>query len=509
MTTWNIVGTSCMDDLGNVRPAVLLESNPAAVIFSGDLHYTNMGTARYMRGVEWIPDVFWREGVGGAPANARSVQRILDRFELWNGDAGLPNWTDFWTRARAMGVPCYWQLDDHDCLGDNWDHTTTVLSNTFPDSGVGAYTPGSLSAPFGQSILGANMTLADVLYIWRMRQQAKRILMAKYMANPLNQGYNGDIPVAMVGTASASDFDIDYFYLDYGLNSEPGGKAFRHIFIDGVSYKARMSDPDNASKTFAGAVQTSWMQSAMLSAKQQGFLNVFLWSTKDIFGPDNNDGMGAYTYWRDNSLLAFKEANQIPLIAISGDKHLGHTSISRKDQGGITDLLVHCSSPFGSRHSTLVQHKELVWAANRADQPVFERVVKDPVNRIIRMQTVDGYDPSIILNEDIVPMGQCLPIQSSRRMPMPQKPRSGYTPTAVTVTASPFTWQNLTGRAVSVVISAGTLTDVQISQDNFTTAYSMGANQRQVLLQRGESLRITHSSTPTMAYFPVLDADER
>ena len=69
-------------------------------------------------------------------------------------------------------------------------------------------------------------------------------------------------------------------------------------------------------------------------------------------------------------------------------------------------------------------------------------------------------------------------------------------------------WDGATGRATSVTISGGTLTDVQISQDNFTTSYSVGASQRQVILQRGEAIRVTYSVAPTMAYFPVVEAGE-
>lgn len=501
-TPFDIVVFSCSDDLGNVRPKRLLARKPrkpVAVIANGDLHYSNMGTGRYVRGKMWYPDVLWRDGVPNPPENARSVARLLERFEVWNGDQGLPVWREFWAEARAQGIPVYWMLDDHDMNGDNEDHSLACLSGTFPDSYVGV-NDGSGKAPYGQVLTAAQMTLADKLSVWRMRQAAKKVLLAKYMANPPSPGFNGDIPAGMVGVAQASDFDIDYFALDFGVNGEAGGQCFRVLCPDGVSYKGRMADPDDATKNFYGPVQTAWFRAQLLDAKAKGMFTLWV-SNKDLYGTDNNDGIGAaYTYWRDQQ-LAFIEANDIKVSVASGDKHLLHTSIAYKSQGAITDLVEHGACPFGSRHSPLNQHKELVWSAPSAHRAGYLRVTVDPDARTVRMATCDGYDDEP-LSVDVLSFDSRRPIQSIRRPISRPVARGGWERAAITVPASGSSWQNTTGGPVTVLVVGGTVTNVAISRDG--VQYDSLGVTRQVVLCNGEFIRPTYSSVPTMFYLPLV-----
>lgn len=520
MTVWSVTGTSCLDVQGNVRPSVLLNSSvgrPKLVVINGDGHYSNMGPEGLVRGVNWDPDVLWRPGMANPPTNARTLQRVLDRFELFNGEDGTPPWAEFHAIKEANNILVDYLLDDHDLLGDNWDFTLTALNGTFPDTFVGTNViPGT--EPFGQVLSLAGGTSAnddgmkntDTLDVWRIRQQAKRILLPKYFSNPPSGAPNGDIPAAMVGVAVAADFDVDYYVRDFGPNGELGGSCIRHIFVDSVAYKARIADADITGKTFWGAVQTAWLKARLLEAKQRGFGKTFLWMTKDVFGGDNKDGMGyAYTAARTD-LLTFIRDNDIDVTIMSGDKHNGHVSIARIDQGDIVDLLVYCVSPCGSRHSALDQHRQLVCGFNSSDLPNFCEILTDASARTCTVRMIDAYDTSHVLSEDVLAFGQRLPIRSYRSSRDPVRPRGNYGRTAVTVGTSPWTWQNLTGRAVSMVLTGGTLTNVEISQDDFTTTDSLGTAQRQVQLQAGESVRVTWSSgTLTAAYYPVLLADER
>lgn len=74
------------------------------------------------------------------------------------------------------------------------------------------------------------------------------------------------------------------------------------------------------------------------------------------------------------------------------------------------------------------------------------------------------------------------------------------TPSSITVSASPFTYQNTHGSPISVVLSGGTVSKTEFSTDN-TNWYDVGALQK-VDLQPNEYVRVTYSSTPTMTKVP-------
>lgn len=75
----------------------------------------------------------------------------------------------------------------------------------------------------------------------------------------------------------------------------------------------------------------------------------------------------------------------------------------------------------------------------------------------------------------------------------------GYNPianTAITVTASPFTWTNNTGDTVNVYISGGTVSSVVASPGNpIGSATGMSA-----IVPQGQSVTVTYSAAPTMSY---------
>lgn len=503
--SFNFVIAGCMDDLGRVAPARLLSGNPVHVTLNGDLHYSDMGTSRIMRGTRWDPDIFWRDGDANPPVNARTLQRLIDRYELWCGDNGMPEYREFWAKARALGIPVKATFDDHDFGVDNSDHSLLGLQNTFPLSYVGANT-GVGDAPFGQTIAPSSFTQADVLQVWRARQAAVAWWKGKYGANPASPGINGDIPPSMVGLATAADYPIHYFYQDHGPGGEDGGNTVRVIWPDCVSYKAAKTATENSAKTFLGAVQTAWLKATMLDAKARGFGMVILVLSKDVAGADNLDGMGNYTWWRDNEFLPYIQANDIPAVCITGDKHLAHVSQYSTAAGDLTDLLIHCACPFGSRHSALAHHKQLVWSAPHADRPVYERVTVDASARTVTLTMLDGYDDTVLV-EDVLPFGSRIPISSTRRAFTPPLSRGGYDRFTITVPASTVAWQNTTGRPISVTVVGGTVSDIAISRDG--TTYDALGVLRQFTLQPGEYFKPTYSSAPTAFGYPHLLSDER
>lgn len=499
------ITVSCLDDQGRVNPMRWLRHKPAFIILNGDFHYTNMGTARDMLGQLWLPDVLSRPGEDPPPpANARTLQRMIDRYELWAGENGCPEWQQFWAAVRAGGIPVKARRDDHDFLGDNWCHDLVSLSGTFPDSHVGTY-GNDYKEPFNGRYLAAAMLQTDTLHIWRLANQAWAWFKAKYTKNPASPGYNGDVPSAMVGVATPQDYPIDYWHEDYGPAGELGGRLHRVIYPDCLSYKSPFATAEGPLKQFFGVEQTKWLYATLLDAKAKGIPSIDLVLTKDVFGADNKDGLGNYTTVRA-ALLQFLEDNAIPGVHVStGDKHLAHISIARKANGGITDLAVFCACPGGSRHSALDQHDELVWAAPRDDRHVYMLTTVDDVAGTVTKTIFDAFDDDTVLAEDVIPLGQRLPISSKRYAEEKPVVRGGYEPFTITVPASGTAWQNTTGRDVNAVITGGTVSAVAISRDGST--YDSGLpTSSQVYVANGEFLRITYTGVPTVRIYPRLTA---
>jgi hypothetical protein len=76
-------------------------------------------------------------------------------------------------------------------------------------------------------------------------------------------------------------------------------------------------------------------------------------------------------------------------------------------------------------------------------------------------------------------------------------------PTAVgiTVTASPFAWQNLQMEDGSVVISGGVVSNIQYSTDG-TNYFTTGLTSGIFPVGAAHFLQVTYSGTPTMTFMP-------
>jgi hypothetical protein len=73
---------------------------------------------------------------------------------------------------------------------------------------------------------------------------------------------------------------------------------------------------------------------------------------------------------------------------------------------------------------------------------------------------------------------------------------------AIAVTASPFTYQNLSGYQEKVMVVGGTVTAIEISNDGATWT-NTGAIAGPVLIDNGQHVRVTYSVAPTMSRMPV------
>lgn len=70
-------------------------------------------------------------------------------------------------------------------------------------------------------------------------------------------------------------------------------------------------------------------------------------------------------------------------------------------------------------------------------------------------------------------------------------------PVAITPGASPYTYQNASSYAASVVVQGGTVTKVEFSRDG-TTFFDIGVLAGMIALSAYDSLRVTYAVAPTM-----------
>ena len=78
---------------------------------------------------------------------------------------------------------------------------------------------------------------------------------------------------------------------------------------------------------------------------------------------------------------------------------------------------------------------------------------------------------------------------------------STVVPSGITVTASPFTYQNTTAFNGDVIISGGTVSDIEFTRDN-TTFYTVGFIEGVLRLSPSDRVRVTYTVAPTMTYVP-------
>ena len=74
-------------------------------------------------------------------------------------------------------------------------------------------------------------------------------------------------------------------------------------------------------------------------------------------------------------------------------------------------------------------------------------------------------------------------------------------PSNITVSTSPFTYQNTTGYDGDVIISGGTVSNIEFTRDN-TTFYTVGFIEGVLRLSPSDRVRVTYTVAPTMTYVP-------
>lgn len=74
-------------------------------------------------------------------------------------------------------------------------------------------------------------------------------------------------------------------------------------------------------------------------------------------------------------------------------------------------------------------------------------------------------------------------------------------PSSVTPGASPYTYQNTSGRPGDIIVSGGTVSAIAFSRDN-ATFYGVGAVSGVFPLSAYDFLRVTYTVAPTMTFIP-------
>ncbi|UOF77819.1 phoD-like phosphatase [Bacteriophage sp.] len=365
-STWCLTATSCHYQTRPMRTQGILDARPVAHFLNGDCFYFAPGQSNYWgfstpdAGLSNTPDDFYRKFLQGwyaYPWQALSARRVTGDLKM------------------------YWVPDDHGWGGSDWDHTITNANNG--NNPVNAVTQRDVLNHFRAGLLGHNQ------------------IRTEFFDNPPNGQPNGDIPAAMVGTASAAEYPILYFALDYGPGGAVGGNLIRVIVPDFVNYKTQIAAADNASKTLLGVTQKAWIKAQWLDAKARGFKHVIMMCSKDLYNTMNDDGFKSYIT-EMNELLAYAQTNDIPVLWATGDRHSPHVALTRTLSGDTYDSFVVCACPANHDGDPMTFYQQCIDLNNTkgSDSGCWHKITIDETRQVTRIAIMDlftdqewrGYD---------------------------------------------------------------------------------------------------------------------
>jgi len=104
---------------------------------------------------------------------------------------------------------------------------------------------------------------------------------------------------------------------------------------------------------------------------------------------------------------------------------------------------------------------------------------------------------------DVTPPAQAVPTPFDTLAPptFQDVPGRFLRPSGVTPGASPYTYQNTSGRPGNMIVSGGTVSAIAFSRDN-ATFYSVGVVSGVFPLSAYDFLRVTYTVAPTMTFIP-------
>lgn len=234
------------------------------------------------------------------------------------------------TRVRpgwlAMSAACgdeFYQPDDHEWGGDDWDHSITQAND-----------------PGGVNLNCA--TQAEVDTHWWNSNQAIIETISTYCDHPTNTDPEAiaDIPAASA-EVTAAHYPVRYFRKGYDIDGNESATPLVEVFVlDAISYRSPIAAPT----TILGTNQLNWLKTYLLASTATFKVIASSKKTYKGGGTENQDTWGEYTTER-NALLDYIDANGITgVIWITGDKHTPHV-ISLQKPGDPYDHLDVCACP--------------------------------------------------------------------------------------------------------------------------------------------------------------------
>lgn len=202
-------------------------------------------------------------------------------------------------RLMRKSVPTFALFDDHECRGDNWDHTLTQANS------------------LGGSLM---ISQAEVDEHYRICN----LIFRKYWpGNPVN---NDSEAVAVKPSNAAAETPVGNYVPLYWRKRIGDVEIFG---LDGIGHKSPWASADSSTKTILGLAQESWLINRVTASTAPIKIVIV---HKDLFGNYNQDGFGSYIIRRDLMLKALL-GNVTGMVWLTQDNHHPHVAYAK---AGIT-----------------------------------------------------------------------------------------------------------------------------------------------------------------------------
>lgn len=235
--------------------------------------------------------------------------------------------------AYHAATNVYGMADDHEWVGDNWDHTLIQANSGASGSPLGASTQAEVDAHFWLGV------------------QAHQWYTENYCINPANTdvGENTDKPSEADAGTPASQYPVRYFRVGYDIdgNIDNDSPHVEFFVIDCISYRSPLAATDDAGKTMLGATQKQWLMDRLAASTAIFKLVVTPKKLQRNLGSDNGDVWGYYTTEREEILDHIDTESITGIAWLAGDRHTPQVSQLTVAGGGAHDTLCITACPMG------------------------------------------------------------------------------------------------------------------------------------------------------------------
>lgn len=258
-----------------------------------------------------------------------TISDIETRYDQLLADPGI---------ARMVGeITTYWMADDHEWMGNDWDHTIAGANGN-------PYSLSLTNDATGQGEANAHWLAANTAWINKLG-----------IYNPANNdGVSPEVPTGAESfsqTPPVTNYPVKYFRAGYDIGGNISTSPHVELFVlDCISYCSPVAAIDNSSKTMLGINQKAWLK-AQLSASTATFkLIVTSRKTLSNSGADNLNTWAVYST-EFQELQAYIDTNSITGIAwLSGDRHIPSIEV-QESPADTYDHLCIVSCPFGQPYA--------------------------------------------------------------------------------------------------------------------------------------------------------------